>query len=142
MAATTTSPGRASPERMRARITSLVEGRDAYRAMCQSGSAIALSARPLALPCPLQPEQSQIVGGELVMSEEVGAAGHRAKERLAAAPVMHMPVVSRKEHLRDRPAAEERGARIMRILQQRVGERVFFRAPLVSQHARDQADRK
>src|SRR5262249_50720902 len=56
--------------------------------------------------------------------EEVGAPPERAPQRLAATPPFDAGVVTRPQPLRNGPAPELGGARVLRILEQAVGKRL------------------
>src|SRR4051794_30290230 len=77
--------------------------------------------------------------GELAAAEEVGPSRQRSPQRLRGAPAGDAAVVSAREHGGDRPPAELRRARVLRVLEQPVRERLLPRGRLVAERARQQA---
>src|ERR1043165_2712544 len=74
--------------------------------------------------------------------QQVGSARQRALERLALPPPLDVPMVPRQQHvghpelLPFLPAADRRGPRVLRQVQQSARERIFRHRPLVADDAR------
>src|SRR2546421_13099041 len=67
-----------------------------------------------------QPEECEVLLSQVVLAEEVRAAGQGAQEGLAAAPAPDLLVISREEGLPNAPAAEVPGPRVTGILRPRL----------------------
>src|SRR6185503_1471665 len=70
--------------------------------------------------------------------QQIRPALRRAQSRLLSTPLRDFGVISRKQHVGHRHAAEFRRTRIVRIFQQTVAERFIRRALLVAQNSGQQ----
>src|SRR2546422_8956805 len=99
-----------------------------------------LSRSLLGRVAPLEPfYQLALLGGEGRPLQQLRPRPPRAVQRLRPPPARDARVIAREQHRRHPRAAELLGARVLRRLQQAVGERLALGRALASEHAGEPA---
>src|SRR5262245_13438028 len=83
-------------------------------------------------------EELPVLGAERHTGEEIGPAGERHLERLLPAPARDGGMVTAEENVRDSHAAKVLRARVLRMLEQTVGEGIVLRRARVPERAGEQ----
>ena len=107
--------------------------------------AVALGLLGGATALMLNAFQDSLVGraettGLAGLIQQIGAVLRRVLQALVPPPTLDVGVVPRHQHLGHRQALPDLGARVVRAVQQAVGERVLARRVFMSQGSGDQPD--